>query len=190
MEIVIKSFKQLDKYLFFYRSFLCKRVFFSSSLKNKEMNGLIKALNEKNRYNRINYVLEEGCNYIDRYYKNCNTCKFVDNKCLCHRIKNLNIQNGCCHKCRFQSSNGCKTKNIACKLFLCSYAKEGISSLSLRDIRILKLLTPIERYIVSNNYFSSIEEVSKDIYYGFIISVFRTEFRLFKMYLFNKKKYD
>ena len=185
MTITIHNYQQLELFLFFYRSFLCKKVQFCSTIKEPEMSKLIEALNKKKRRERITYVLEEACNYIDNYYQNKNVCKFKKGVCVCHREGKRAIKNGCCYKCRYQSIRGCTTKNVACKLFLCSYAKRGIIPIDEDNIRILKILTKKERYILRYDYFSTIDEVVNDLCFGFIISGIRIEYRYLKM----KKEY-
>ena len=188
MVVTIHDYRQLNRFLFLYRSFLFKRVFFISSIKDEEILKMIEALNLKKRKERITYVLEEACNYIDNYYKNRNVCKFKNNKCDCHRALKKEIENGCCFKCKYQSANGCTTKNVACKLFLCSYAKRGIVPLDEKEIAILKILTRKERYIMRYDFFSNISDVTKDIYYGFCIGGLRIEYRYLKTKWANKKR--
>ena len=181
--MVINDKEKLIRNLWLYRTFIFKFTMFSTESTDKEMIEIIEALNIKNRYKKIYFILDNACNYIDDYYKDFDTCKFKNSKCICYRNKNINYTNGCCRKCLYQSSNGCTTKNVACKLFLCSYAKTNINTINYKDIKILYLFNPFLRYLLINDYFSKIEDVSLDLYLGFFIGSFRILFRFLKLIL-------
>ena len=138
---------------------------YETDIKDKELNRIISALNIRNNIKRLRYIIEETCDYIDNYYSNSNPCKFKNNKCICHRNLKKDYTNGCCRKCKYQSNKGCTTKNIACKLFYCSHADLKTKKLTSKDIKILKLLNPVERYIVSNDYFCNINKVIFELYF-------------------------
>ena len=171
----INSKDKLLKYIFLYRSFIFRFTKFETDSKDIELIKLIELLNIKNKYKRIYKTINDTCDYIDNYYKNKNTCNFKNNKCICHRKQNLEYKNGCCRNCFHQSDKGCTTKNIACKMFNCSYVKNNTNVLNYKDLILLKVLTPIQLSILKNDYFRTIEEVTKDLYYGFIISIIRIE---------------
>ena len=183
--MIIDDKNKLIKNLWIYRTYLFYFIKFKTNSTDKEMIDIISALNIKNRYKRIKFVIDKACNYIDDYYKNLNTCKFIECRCICHRNKNLNYINGCCRKCLYQSNKGCITKNVACKMFLCSYAKKNINTIKYDDINILLLLNPFLRYLLKNDYFSKIEEVTLDLYLGFFIGSFRILFRFIKLIIRN-----
>ena len=172
----INNKKKLLKYMFLYRSFIFKYTKFETDSKDIELIKLIELLNIKNKYNRIYKTINDTCDYIDKYYQNKNTCNFKNNKCICHRKQKLEYTNGCCRNCFNQSNKGCTTKNIACKLFYCSYVKDNNKVLTYKDLILLKVLTPIQRLILKSDYFRTIEEVSKDIYLGFLIAIIRIEY--------------
>lgn len=176
------------KYLFLYRSILFRGVTFKTTSKEKDIQTIINALNIKKRKKRIAYVIEEACDHIDNCYKGDNICQFKNNKCACHRAQKRENENGCCYKCRYQSTKGCTTKNVACKLFFCSYAKKNITPIQEKDIKILKVLTPKDRCILKSDYFSTIEEVTKDLCWGYLISGLRIEYRFQKMKHAYKRK--
>ena len=185
--MVIRSKKQLYRYLFLYRSFLFHFVSFKTSLKDSTSKLIINALNIKNRYQRIYYVIDHLCDQIDDYYKDCNTCQFSNGKCICHRTQHLDYQNGCCRKCQYQSSHGCTTKNFACKMFYCSFVKDHVKVLKYSDLKLLYVLNPLQRFILKSDYFRTVDEVTKDLYYGPFIAAFRECFGIVFM-LFHHKK--
>ena len=78
--MIVKDKDKFYKKLFLYRYFIFTK--FSSDINDSELQSIIKGLNIKSRYKRIKYVIEEGCNYIDNYYKDCNLCHFKNNKCI------------------------------------------------------------------------------------------------------------
>ena len=179
--------EKLIKYIFLYRSFLFRFVTFSSDLKDEEVQLIIESLNIKSRYKRIYFIIDKLCDQIDEYYKDKNTCCFKNSKCICHRKKKLNYKNGCCRKCKYQSSRGCTTKNFACKMFMCSYAKENVNVLNYEDLYLLKVLTPLQRIILKSDYFSTIEEVARDLCFSILYCIPRMSINFLKMLLFTKK---
>ena len=185
------SEKNFIRFLFIFKYI---HINYEVNTKDKEIKQIIKAISIKNRLERMEYIVEEGCNIIDNYYKDSPLCKFRNNKCECHRKKNLNYINGCCRYCKYQSSSGCTTKNVACKLFNCTYVDyNGKKKLEFKDIKLFKVLNLRQRYILSNTYFTTKEDVSKDLYYGPIYSLIRffirfskDSTRIIKLKYFNK----
>ena len=174
--MIVKDKDKFYKKLFLYRYFIFTK--FESDIKDPELQSIIKGLNIKSRYKRIRYIVDEGCNYIDNYYKDCNLCHFKNNKCICHRKTGKDYINGCCRKCKYQSNNGCTTRNLACKLFNCSYVDfNGKKKLTVKDIKILKLLNFYQRYVISTDFFVDQKKVARDLYVGpmclLIILIFR-----------------
>lgn len=172
---VINKEKFIKKlYLYRYNIFIK----YETDIKDEELNIIINALNIKSRYKRIKYIINNGIDIIDNYYKECNLCKFINNKCICHRKINKDYINGCCRKCIYQSSKGCTTKNIACKLYNCSYVDyNGKNKLNFNDINLFKLLNPYQRYILKNDYFSKPNEVIIDLYVGPVCLLLRLFYR-------------
>lgn len=189
--MVVNDKEKLIKHIWLYRSFLYRFTMFKTTFKDKEMKLIIEALNIKNRYKRIYFIINTLCDQIDEYYKDCNLCEFKNNRCLCHREKGLKYVNGCCRKCPYQSTNGCTTKNFACKMFNCSYVRKKHSILTNKDLVLLKVLTPLQRLDLASDYFSSIEEVALDLFWGPLYSIPRTIIRTTKImlgkYNFTKK---
>ena len=91
---------------------------------NDRIQQIIKGLNIKKRCKRITYVYDTACNIIDSNTKGLNICGFKNNKCYIQQKQNNGKCNGCCRLCKYQNSNGCPTKNLACKLFNCSEVKK------------------------------------------------------------------
>ncbi len=145
---------------------------------NDKIQQIIKGLNIKNRYKRITYVYDTACSIIDSNTKGLNVCGFKNNKCYIQQKQNNGRCNGCCRLCKYQNSNGCSTKNLACKLFNCSEVKKRYKTVEYKDLDILKLLSLKNRLIVKSDYFSTREEVLKDLYaYTLTYSILRIFFR-------------
>lgn len=145
---------------------------------NDKIQQIIKGLNIKNRCKRITYVYDTTCNIIDSNTKGLNICGFKNNKCYIQQKQNNGKCNGCCRLCKYQNSNGCPTKNLACKLFNCSEVKKRYKTIEYKDLAILKLLSLKNRLIVKSDYFSTREEVLKDLYaYTLTYSILRIFFR-------------
>ena len=65
------------------------------------------------------------CNELDVIFKEFNPCEFRDGKCRRARRDALtsepsNEPSCCSNKCPQLGNNGCKTKNLMCKLFTCA----------------------------------------------------------------------
>lgn len=131
---------------------------------NDKIQQMINGLNIKNRYKRITYVYDTACSIIDSNTKGLNVCGFKNNKCYIQQKQNNGKCNGCCRLCKYQNSNGCSTKNLACKLFNCSEVKKRYKTVEYKDLDILKLLSLKNRLIVKSDYFATREDVLKDLY--------------------------
>lgn len=131
---------------------------------NDNIQQIIKGLNIKKRCKRITYVYDTACSIIDSNTKGLNVCGFKNNKCYIQQKQNNGKCNGCCRLCKYQNSNGCSTKNLACKLFNCSEVKKRYKTVEYKDLDILKLLSLKNRLIVKSDYFATREDVLKDLY--------------------------
>lgn len=181
--IVIKSKEDYIKFIkriVLYKSILYINTEFQVERNqiNDKLQQMINGLNIKNRYKRITYVYDTACSIIDSNTKGLNVCGFKNNKCYIQQKQNNGKCNGCCRLCKYQNSNGCPTKNLACKLFNCSEVKKRYKTIEYKDLTILKLLSLKNRLIVKSDYFSTREEVLKDLYaYTLTYSILRIFFR-------------
>ena len=121
-----------------------------------EMEYLETAISIKNRKKRITYIYDTACRLIDEYNREHGiVCEFVDNRCMdCHHNSHIN---GCCYHCPYQSSSGCPTSNLSCKLYFCNYMKERYTSLMMGDIAVLRLLSKSQKAILRENVFATRE---------------------------------
>lgn len=181
-----KELKSFYRKLFFYKTYFFFFTKFSLPKDTPDtynITPLLKGLNIKNRRHRLSYIIDTACSELDAYYTPKNLCRFKHNKCLVQRQKKQPFCNGCCRLCRYQSKNGCLTKNVACKFFYCTKALKKTQPLKPRDIKILSLLNCVEKYIITNDYFSSKNEVLYDLYFGFVVAIVRIPYRHLKYFL-------
>lgn len=115
--VYIKNKQELKKFLkrlSFYNSFLFKKTKFEIiDYTNCLSSEITDILNIKNRRDKLKYIIDTGCNYIDVFFKDKNICGFKNNKCFLQRKNNSKYCNGCCIMCKFQSCNGCTTKKCS-----------------------------------------------------------------------------
>ena len=164
--------KEKDLYKFYkklplYRSLLYKKVTFETDI--KEIEEIVKALNIKKRKDRITYIYDTACKKIDNHYENKNICGFKNNKCYVQQKLKNNYINGCCRFCLYQSSKGCRTQNLTCKLFTCSEVEKRCKIIKFDDLNILKLLTKRQKLIAKTNYFTKRESFIDDLYIGLFV---------------------
>ena len=151
------------KLLFLYRSFLFKFTKFKTN--NKELKREVTALNIKNRKQRISYVYDEAIKEINNYYKD-DLCQFENGQCIVQRQTGKGNVNGCCRWCPLVTDKGCPSSNLSCKLIYCKTAIKNIKLLRIRDIQILKCLSPLQRLMLKGEFFAVKEDIIKDLYYG------------------------
>lgn len=188
----IKDQKALDKFyrkLFFYKSFIFKKIYFTVETEYKEIKPIITALNIKKRKERITYIYDEACTQIDNHYNNKNICGFKNNKCYVQQKLNNGTINGCCRMCKYQSEKGCKTKNLTCKLFTCSEVEKRCQIITFDDLKILNLLSLRNKMILKSDHFSKREDAINDLYIGsFFVWTIRIIIRLINNFSTLKRK--
>lgn len=171
-----QDLKHFYRFLPLYKSFLFKKITFTLNTSDNNLNKIVTALNIKDKKKRLAYIYDEACFILDNQFLEANVCGFKNNKCLTQY--NCSKTNGCCRKCFYQSSKGCTTKNFTCKLFYCGEVTKKYKPLQFKDLDILKLLNTRQKIILKHAYFSSREEVLKDLEIGsIIIFIFRLGYR-------------
>ena len=187
--ITINNYNDYNKFLKrinIYKSILYYNTLFEvkNNINERNIDYITNALNMKNRKKRIEYVYDQSCKLIDWKNKGINICGFENGKCWVQRkIKNGKC-NGCCRKCIYQTSNGCSTKNLSCKLFNCTEVRSRYNVIRYNDLKLLRLLSKKNQIIIKSDYFSKREDVLKDLYsYSLIYSTFRIVYRLIRTYI-------
>lgn len=175
------DYKKFIKKVNLYKSFLFFNIEFQlrGTEQKEKASQIIKGLNIKRRNERIAYVYDMACTIIENDIAGKNICGFKNGKCYLQQKKNNNKCNGCCRICKYQNKTGCPTKNLACKLFNCSEVKQRYKTIEYKDLDILKLLSIKNRLIIKSDYFTTREEVLKDLYaYTLTYSILRILFRI------------
>ena len=120
-----------------------------------------KAINIKDIKERYNYIYDEGCDYIDKKYLDCNYCDFKDDICKYFReTKQLNHKNGCCYSdargglCPHLKNRKCNIKSISCKLYSCEILRKNNIKFRIRKIPLLKYFFNIkQKYYLKYSFF-------------------------------------
>lgn len=191
--ILINNYSDYNKFLKklnIYKSILYYNTLFvvKNNTNDNMIDYIVNALNIKNRKKRITYIYDNSCKLIDDNNKNINICGFKDDKCYVQRKLKKEKCNGCCRKCLYQTNEGCPTKNLACKLFNCSEVTSRYAVIKYDDLKLLKLLSLKNQFIIKSDYFSTREDVLKDLYaYTLTYSTLRIVYRLFKNNVYSKK---
>lgn len=185
MKIEINSQKDLDKFyrkLWLYKSLFYKKITFETN--DKSIKPIVEALNIKKRKQRITYIYDKLCKQIDDFYKGNNICGFKNGKCYVQQKLKNNYINGCCRFCLNQSSKGCTTSNLTCKLFTCSEVEKRCKVIKIEQLKLLKLLNKRQNIIAKTNYFTKRETFINDLYISsFVIWEVRQLFRIIKIYI-------
>lgn len=185
-EIKIKDEKDLHKFykkLPLFRSLFYKKITFICNDNKYNLDKIINALNIKNRKKRLTYIFDTACCQIDEHYNVKNLCGFKNGKCYSHQKLKKDYYNGCCRWCLNQSSKGCKTTNLTCKLFVCSEIEKRCKVINFEDLKVLKLLTKRQRAIVKSNYFTKRESFINDLYIGsFVLWEIKQVFRFINIF--------
>lgn len=157
IKITINDISDLNN---FYRRLRKYKLFNNNSLlKLKSINNLndediyqlksvIKVFNIKNKDKRLDCIIDEACNYIDKFFVNKNTCEFKDNYCGYQRNKCAIGINGCCRECMYLENGRCHNDNTACKLFYCPYIRHKKRCPTLNDIKVLEYFLSIKKKII------------------------------------------
>ena len=168
-ELEVENNNNFYNMLFLYKSGFYKNVLFKTEEDDYQFNGMVEALNKKNKKERIKYIYDFSCEMIDKYNDGKNICGFKNNICRYHQEIGCKIQNGCCKLCSYQSSKGCITANLSCKLFYCKAVIKNCNVLKYKDLKILKLLSFRRRIIARYEFFSTREQILQDLYLGSLL---------------------
>lgn len=110
-----------------------------------ELDVIINLAKIKNKKDRIEYIYDKSCEYLDNEAKRLNYCDFKNDVCIAKRnpCRGKERKMGCCYHvklfsfkehqlCEYLSKDGtCSTKCFACKLYTCDAIKQKFR---IRDI--------------------------------------------------------
>lgn len=140
---------------------------------------------------RVRFIYDSACARIDEYNAQHGiVCSFRDGRC--EAAGDAGSPNGCCCGCIYQSSRGCPTSNMSCKLFFCEKMKEK-GPLTFEDLPELQLLTGAQKYIVKNNVYCKRETFLKllemNSYVVFFIYSLRNCWNMWTAKRINRQSY-
>ena len=141
-----------------------------------EINVAIKAVQIQNKKERIEYLYDEICFYLDHVCINNNLCEFKNDKCFVKR--NTEVTMGCCHHypdkkfgmfyqrkmipCEYLGEKGCITKAIGCKLFMCDEInKKGYKFTVYNVLLIRYFFNVVQKFIIKTGIFDTKENIIK-----------------------------
>ena len=166
-----------------YRSAIFSHTVFEirSEVHGSRIRDIEAALNIKGRRARVVFLHDRASDIIDEYNEAQGIyCKYEDGKC--EDPKHQRFKNGCCCHCYLQSSTGCHTKNLACKLFFCDFKAAQHEFLGMEKIDLLRLFTRSQRLIARENIYASRGENIALLTIGsYLIFCIYSLFKLFRM---------
>jgi hypothetical protein len=124
-----------------------------------DFNNIEKALNIKDYKERLSFIYDVVCDYLDNLFINQNMCEFKDNKCYSNRCKNFDKINGCCANnknvnCKYFDKDHCTIKCSGCKFYICPNLKKKRGPIKMNDIFITKLLSPRQKIVLRYTVFT------------------------------------
>ena len=158
------------KYYFEYNGKLYDEEIDTEDKELKQISFLTKALNIKNKKERLSYAYDKACDLLDDDFYGKNVCKFnKSGKCVKDRKCNT-FGGGCCcdhtnkTMCKHLLKDGCKERCLACKFYTCSILKNKGYKYDINDIYVLKYIFNIrQKIMLCNDFFMTKDEVLKDV---------------------------
>ena len=147
-----------------------------------------------NYEDRINYIYDYMCNYLDNEFSYFNLCDFKDNKCVsrrdleCSGCKNP-VTYGCCYTkgrvCPNLINSRCTIKSLPCKFFTCRYLeKRGIKYRPWNYLMMRLFLSYKQMSIIDQSLYTSKEVIlnkllKRNIFDYLYVIVRRVSFNVF-----------
>lgn len=136
----------------------------------------VNLINKKGKKERLNFLYDSICNYLDNIVVKNNVCEFKNDKCLAKR--NTNCTMGCCHHfknkyfgilyetklhlCEYQKNKSCTTKCITCKMFMCDTVKKKGYDFTTRNVILIKRYFNLpQKLIILTSFFTPKEKIMK-----------------------------
>ena len=109
-------------------------------------------------FNKMNDSIVYACDYLDAENELNKMCDLKDGKCVKRRANKISNPTLCCpSKCKYNCP--CKTKNLACKLYMCEHLTEKGFCFSPLYIPVLKVhMTFFERLATWGVFFRSTKQ--------------------------------
>lgn len=135
-----------------------------------ELNTVINLAKFKNKNERIEYIYDSACEYLDNECKRLNYCDFQNDVCIYKRTTTNETPRkmGCCYRvklfpiekhevCEYLKDGVCTTKCLACKMYTC----DGIKiKYRIKDIIYLDcFFNPLQKLILRFAILTSKEKI-------------------------------
>lgn len=133
----------------------------------KELDCLLSAYLMKYE-DRINYIYDYMCDYLDNEFNSFNLCDFKDNKCVsrrdleCKGCKNP-VTYGCCYTkdrvCPNLINSRCTIKSLPCKFFTCRYLEKRGIKYRPWNYLMIRLFLSYNQMIILDSYLYTSKDV-------------------------------
>mgnify|MGYP003371035119 CR=1 FL=1 len=132
-----------------------------------------------NKTDKLNYLYDTVCNFLDNEFSSKNLCGFTNNKCYEKINSSSNV--GCCrhykHKllgpllphnplitCEYLQNYKCSAKCISCKLFTCDFLRKQGIRFDINKIFLLRhFCNSIQKYIIKTSVFTPKDKIIKKL---------------------------
>lgn len=181
---ILQKLARIRKYADFFKKSIkvecpLKNVEHLHCVKNQyefEIGVAILAVQMGHKKERYDFLYDEICYYLDHVCSTQNLCDFKNNKCFAKQ--NTNTTMGCCHHfpdkkwgmlyqkelvpCEFLSQNGCTTKSIGCKMFMCDEVRKKGYGFTVYNILLIRyFFNFIQKLIIKTSVFEPKEAIMK-----------------------------
>ena len=162
--------KSIPKIRFFckFHNLSCKFI----SKKKRDVNSLedlAEAINYKSKRERISFIYDRVCYYLDSDFLGKNKCCFKEWQCEADRNKPYYKNCGCCRSksgelCKYLENDHCTIRNLGCKFFICPTLKKKGLKYKTNDFYLLKYFCNLrEKIVLRYTIFVPKEEVIERI---------------------------
>jgi len=167
-----KLIKQIKIYKIIYKNKILK-LKYSKKIDKKtkyELDIIETAFNIKNKKERLMFIYDKTYEFITSNYVETNFCEFKNNQCINHRLKNKNINNGCCCNCRHLKNKRCSINSLSCKFFFCPYIRKNKKIIKVNDISFANcFFTTKQKMIINLSVLQSRDKMLNDLYKNSLI---------------------
>ena len=85
---------------------------------------LATAINLSSKKERLDFIYDKVCDYLDSDFLGKNKCEFLKDQCIADRAKPYYKNCGCCRAksgevCEYLKDGHCTIRNLGCKFFIC-----------------------------------------------------------------------
>lgn len=132
----------------------------------------------KNKQERLKFVYQKACIYLNREIVDKNICGFANDKCIVKA--NTDCTMGCCHHyphkrtgifrneklqlCEYQINGTCIANCITCKMYMCPEMEKKGYRYNVFNVPLINcFFNTIQKLILSVSFFTTEENIMKMI---------------------------